>query len=298
MATPTMALGAQDYLKPTRVYLKGHPSLNERWVQDRIAEDPSILGLGDDLILRDKERTQPQAGRLDLLLQDSEKRRYEVEIQLGSSDESHIIRTIEYWDIEWRRYPQHDHCAVLVAEDVTSRFLNILALFNGSIPFIALQMQALKVGEHLTLVFTTVLDEFSRGFSDEDEEIQPVADRGYWEARGFKQALSTIDRVLEVAREIDPKLDVKYNKAYVAGVRDGHVDNFISFEPRKNGLIMNVKVAHSNELQNEIEQSKIVVADYNKRYGQFRLKLDADAVLKSRDELKRLITLAYDGRKP
>ena len=27
-------------------------------------------------------------------------RRYEVEIQLGRVDESHIIRTIEYWDIE------------------------------------------------------------------------------------------------------------------------------------------------------------------------------------------------------
>ena len=30
----------------------------------------------------------------------------------------------EYWDIERRRYPQYDHCAVLIAEDITSRFLN------------------------------------------------------------------------------------------------------------------------------------------------------------------------------
>jgi hypothetical protein len=88
-----------NYLRPERLSLKSHPELNERWVQDRIAEDPSILGLGD-LVLRDKERTQPHAGRLDLLLQDSEKRRYEVEIQLGATDEAHIVRTIEYWDIE------------------------------------------------------------------------------------------------------------------------------------------------------------------------------------------------------
>jgi len=40
-----------------------------------------------------------KAGRLDLLLQDANQRRYEVEIQLGATDESHIIRTIEYWDI-------------------------------------------------------------------------------------------------------------------------------------------------------------------------------------------------------
>jgi hypothetical protein len=85
-----------NYLKPERLMLKTHPELNERWVQDRIAEDPSILGLGD-LVLRDKERAQPRAGRLDLLLQDSEtKRRYEVEMQLGATDETHIICTIEY----------------------------------------------------------------------------------------------------------------------------------------------------------------------------------------------------------
>ena len=60
-----------NYLKPERLSLKGHPDLNEKWVQDLIAEDPSILGLGD-LVLRDKERRQPRAGRLDLLLQDSD----------------------------------------------------------------------------------------------------------------------------------------------------------------------------------------------------------------------------------
>jgi hypothetical protein len=41
-----------------------------------------------------QERIQPAGGRLDLLFQDAEKRRYEVELQLGAVDESHIIRTI------------------------------------------------------------------------------------------------------------------------------------------------------------------------------------------------------------
>jgi hypothetical protein len=122
--------------------LKEHPELNEQWVQDRIAEDPSLLGLGD-LVLKDKERRQPHAGRLDLLFQDVDTdRKYEVELQLGRTDESHIIRTIEYWDIEKRRYPQSDHCAVIVAEDITSRFLNVISLFNSAIPIIAIQMTA------------------------------------------------------------------------------------------------------------------------------------------------------------
>src|SRR5579884_2532638 len=113
-----------NYLRPERLLLKSHPELNERWVQDRIAEDPTILGLGD-LILRDRERIQPRAGRLDLLLQDPEtSRRYEVELQLGATDAAHIIRTIASWEIDPKRYPQYDDCSVHIAEDITSRSLN------------------------------------------------------------------------------------------------------------------------------------------------------------------------------
>ena len=69
----------------------------------------TILTQGGDLILKDSERIQPQGGRLDLLLQNAESsNRFEVEIQLGRTDESHIIRTIEYWDVERKRYPQYD----------------------------------------------------------------------------------------------------------------------------------------------------------------------------------------------
>ena len=133
-------MGKLNYVKPEKIWLKEHPVLNEKWVQDRIAEDPSVLGLGD-LVLKDKERILPKAGRLDLLFQDIESnRRYETEVQLGKTDESHLIRTIEYWDIERKRYPQYDHCAVIIAEDITNRFLNVISLFNGSIPLMAIQM--------------------------------------------------------------------------------------------------------------------------------------------------------------
>src|ERR1035437_5569687 len=114
--------------------LKSHPELNEKWVQQVIAEDPKILCLGD-LSLAGIEKTQPTGGRLDLLLRnESGTTRYEVELQLGATDETHIIRTIEYWDIERRRYPNINHIAVIIAENVTARFLNVISLFNGHIP--------------------------------------------------------------------------------------------------------------------------------------------------------------------
>jgi hypothetical protein len=140
-------MASLKYTKPERIWLKDHLELDERWLQDRIGEDPALLGLGD-LVLKDRERPQPRAGRLDLLLQDAEtNKRYEVEVQLGKTDEAHIIRTIEYWDIERKRYPQYDHTAVIVAEDITSRFLNVISLFNGSIPLVAIQMSAIRLGD-------------------------------------------------------------------------------------------------------------------------------------------------------
>lgn len=136
-------------MKLESVSIKRTERLTEKWVQDQIADDPALLGLGD-LVLKDKERIQASAGRLDLLLQDPETlKRYEVEIQLGATDESHIIRTLEYWDIERKRYPQYEHAAVIVAEEITARFLNVIQLFNGTIPLIAVKMTAYKVGDHM-----------------------------------------------------------------------------------------------------------------------------------------------------
>src|SRR4051794_12377704 len=93
------------YVLHESVNLKTHPVFNEAWLHDRIKDNPANLGLGD-LKLLDHERKHSGAGRLDLLLLDEEEnRRYEVEVMLGATDPDHIIRTIEYWDIERRRYP-------------------------------------------------------------------------------------------------------------------------------------------------------------------------------------------------
>ncbi len=65
---------------------------------------------------------------------------YEVEVMLGRVDETHIIRSIEYWDIERRRWPTREHRAVIVAEEITTRFFNVIALFNRAIPMIAIKL--------------------------------------------------------------------------------------------------------------------------------------------------------------
>jgi hypothetical protein len=209
------------YAKFDTISLKGHPELTERWVQDRIAEDPSILGLGD-VVLKDKERIQPRAGRLDLLLQNADSSyRYEVEIQLGATDESHIIRTVEYWDIERKRYPQYEHTAVIVAETITARFLNVISLFNGMIPLVAIQMNALKFNDHVGLVFTKVLDQMTLGLVDDDEEVQETTDRSFWLNRASQRTVGMCDDLLESIKPLDSQLELKYNKFYIGLAKNG-----------------------------------------------------------------------------
>jgi hypothetical protein len=98
----------------------------ENWLSDQIEKDPSILGLGDLEVVR-REKTQSSGGRLDFLLQNpDDDSMYEVEVMLGETDESHIIRSIEYWDLERRRWPKRSHTAVLVAEHMNRRFFNVI----------------------------------------------------------------------------------------------------------------------------------------------------------------------------
>lgn len=288
---------SKNYVKPERISLRTHPEYSEKWVQQLIADDPSILGLGD-LVLRDQERIHPRAGRLDLLLQDVEtKRRYEVELQLGSTDEAHIIRTIEYWDIERKRYPQYDHCAVIVAEDITSRFLNVISLFNGTIPLIAIQMQALRIGENVTLVFTTVMDEMTRGLVDEDEDADAApTDRAYWEKRATKATVALADDLLVMIKQFDPSLELKYNKFYIGLSRDGQPFNFVSFRPKKGHINFELKLPQTEDLDEKIDGAGIETLEYNKRWGLYRLRLTKDQIKTKADTLRELMQLAHDRR--
>ena len=286
-----------NYIQPERISLKTHPVLNEGWVQDRVADDPSILGLGD-LVLRDRERVQPRAGRLDLLLQDPEtKRRYEVELQLGATDEAHIIRTIEYFDIERKRYPQYDHCAVLIAEDVTSRFLNVVSLFNGTIPLIAIQMQAMKFGDGVALIFTTVMDELNRGVVDEDEDAEAApTDRAYWEQRATTATVLLVDELLNIVRQFDPTLELKYNKFYIGLSKEGRPYKFLTFRPKKSHLNLELKLPRSDDIDAKIDEADIDTLEYNKKWNAYKLRLTKKDVESSAEILKELSSLAYQRR--
>ena len=281
-------------IEPERIQMSKLDFITEKILQEKIAENPSILGLGD-LILKDQERIQPKAGRLDLLMQDPEtKRRYEIEIQLGKTNESHIMRTIEYWDIERKRYPQYDHCAVIIAEDITSRFLNVISLFNGFIPLIAIQMNTYQFEDKIGLIFTKVLDEMPLGLLDEDEEVKEVANREYWLDSATIETVEMADQILSIINsfEAESKYELKYNKFYIGLAINKQPNNFAIMRPKKKGMILELKLPKTEEIDQIIEEKELDDMGYERRFGNYRIKLTKGEIFSKEDTLRILLEKA------
>lgn len=277
------------------VSIKHSPELSEKWVQDLIAADPTILGLGE-VTLRDRERIHRGAGRLDLLLQEPESlKRYEVEIQLGATDESHIIRTIEYWELERRRYPQYEHAAVIVAEDVTTRFLNIIQLFNGTVPLIALKMTAYKVGDSYALTFVKVIDEMSRGLVDNDEPVAVPSDRNTWESKASKKSLAVMDSLHALAKKVEPKALLKYNKHYVGLDVGGNAMNFTDFMPRKDRVILGLKLPQADEIDQRLADVELEQLKYDAQFGRYRVRVSGDLTAIQAEVVEALMREAHEN---
>lgn len=230
---------------------------------------------------------------MDLLFQDPESNlRYEVEIQLGKTDECHIFRTIEYWDLERKGYPQYDHVAVLIAEDITSRFLNIISLLHSFIPLVAIQLNAIQLGNQIALISTIVLDQ-RLGAAPEEEEEQEITDRTYWEKRSSKTTLYMADEVLRLLKTLDRELELKYNKFYISVSKDNKPFNLVIFRPKKTSLRIEPKLKKAEEIEIMLDTAGLDVLEYDLRDQRYRIHFSKDDIQKHERLLKEILGRAY-----
>lgn len=282
-----------DFVKSEQVSLKASKDHSEKWLQKQLAEHPEILGLGS-ITFRDAERVQLNGGRLDLMFDDdSAKVRYTVELQLGATDETHIIRTLEYWDNERSRNPHIDHIAVIVAEDITSRFLNVISLFNKSVPIIAIQLNALKVNGALTLHAVKVLDISHTVGWEDDNNAASATDRAYWTKKSTPKSVEFADKVLELiqATTQDSTLELKYNKYYIGLAHSGVANNFITMKPRKSGMVIQFKIPRNDELTKTIEE-RLEFQSYDVQWGLYNISLSEQDFTKNKEFIASLIRKA------
>ena len=275
-----------------RISLKNNPKINEDMIQSFIFNNPNVLGLGE-LTAIQREKIQPAGGRLDILLADDDGNRYEVEIQLGSTDPSHIIRTIEYWDTEKKRYPQYDHCAVIVAEEITGRFMNVISLFNGSIPLIALQLSAFQTGDDISLVFTKIIDRIDLG-TDEEEELV-TTDRNYWEnTKSTKHMMKLVDSIYEDLGDLISGYELKYNKFYIGLSINGVAKNFMAFRPKKKFIYIEFRGQEDVEISKTLENEGIDFS-YDSRRKRYDIKISSlEEYMANRESFIQLVNNAKD----
>ncbi len=134
-------------------------------------------------------------------------------------------------------------------------------------------MNAVKISENISLLFTTVLDEMVLGLVDEDEESREVTDRTYWIQRGTQATVKLVDELMEIIKKFDEQLELKYNKFYIGLAINEQPNNFVVFRPKKNHLRIEVRLTKSEELENRLNDIGLDVMDYDKRWGRYRIRL-------------------------
>ena len=159
--------------------------------------------------------------------------------------------------------------------------MNVISLFNGAIPLIALRLSAFQQGEDISLVFTKVLDRINI----EAEDVIPEAtDRNYWEKKSTPKMLKVVDSIFTDLRDIIGDYYLNYNKYYIGMIKDGLSKNFITFRPKKKFVYIDFKSLESSDRQKSFEDAGIDF-DFNARNDSCRIRINDFNEYKQNKEL-------------
>ncbi len=272
-----------------KIYIR-NAGKDEYWLQDIIYDNPKILGLGN-LIAVNKEKKQSNGGRLDILLKDpTDNSMYEVEVMLGETDPSHIIRAIEYWDNEKRKYPQRQHFCVLVAESFDRRYFNVIQLMSLNIPMIAVQADLLEVNDEKILNFTKIIDIYSEPEEDESEIKQ--VNESTWN-NDSPWTNSNAKALNEILKNKHDRINFRYTQSYISINIDGRNDYWLCKRMRPtSALFFSVKDEEKAESIKKILEEKEIEYTYN-RYKEFMLSVDVDSIKKNTDLINEIHSLRH-----
>jgi hypothetical protein len=270
----------------------------ETKIQELISADPSILGLSDDVKLLEREKTVFSGGRLDVLLDvPGNNKRYTVEVQLGKCDPDHIIRTIEYWDLLRKREPGYEYIAVLVAEQLTNRFFNVIRLIGDRLPLIAIQMSCFEVDGKATVTFTTVqgLSPEQSGESADDRGNSKEAETG-WRKWAGPEIMKVVDGIFEVAKTCVPGLRLKFTQSYVSIKRGESNANTAVIWPQKRQVRMGLVIPKPDPRSEQLEKLFAAAGmpfSYDSSWGAQVFSVSPALFVQNKDLFQEAMTLAF-----
>ena len=277
--------------------LKKEDSIKETTIRDFLYKNPDVLGkvLGaSNLQSFDFEKRQPNGGRLDLLFLDDEDIQYEVELQLGATDPSHIIRCIEYWDCEREHNPQREHFAVLIAENLTKRFFNVISLLRKSIPIIAIQLTAISLPENkVGISLIKILDLTDTCGENEHHAKEVEQNPEYWTIRSNSHMMKLLNNIFsELQSSVCQGYELKYNQQYIGLKQSGSPKNFITFIPQKSNVLLLIFCDEDPTIASYLSNS-IDITRKDRRYYKLAIP-DMDTFNKNKEYIKELIKSAKE----
>ena len=259
---------------------------DESWLQEQIWGTPSCLGLGE-LEGMTKESAVSSGGRLDILLKNPlDDSMYEVETMLGDTDPDHIVRTIEYWDLVRRKWPQRQHFAVLVAERITKRFFNVIRLLSDTVPLIAIQVNVIESPHGQSLHFTKILDVYEEPGEDDDND-SGTYDETYWRERS-KEALEAAQYVFELTSSVYTDPELRYNKIAIvirSRIHAGYNQLSIRKGAGKNVILKFRYGAKRDEMHGLLESNGI---SFQERGFAFKFQMTTEMLKSKREMLEQI----------
>ena len=260
---------------------------DEFWLQDQIADNPSCLQLGEFEVIY-RERRQASGGRLDILLKDPvDDSMYEVEVMLGETNETHIIRTIEYWDNEKRKWPQREHFAVLVAETITRRFFNVIQLLSHAIPIIAIQVNVVEADGKKILHFSKILDAYEEP-EDEGGNGGQEHNEDFWKKKS-SWTLDAAKAILEATRSTFGNATLNFVKNYIGIKVNGN--NYMWLRKRSSGRSLLVCWFTESHLPDAIALLEEAGFAYTKKNQSLRIPTDKAAIASKADTMAKIAEL-------
>lgn len=268
---------------------------DEYWLQDLIFANPSILGLGE-LVPVSKEKKQSKGGRLDILLEDPEdKSRYEVEVMLGETDPSHIIRAIEYWDLEKRKYPQRQHFPVLIAESFDRRYFNVIHILSLNVPMIAIQADLISFDGQQIINFTKILDIYEE-IDETDSVTTNTASESYW-AGNASWSLQTAKDLAELLNKGSQSFSLKFTQTYISLVKDGKNTYWLNKRATpKSSLGFDVKDPEKVEAIKNYLDNLAISYTYSNTYKSFSFTIDSEFLKKKHELILKVNEIRFPAK--
>jgi hypothetical protein len=210
---------------------------------------------------------------------------YEVEVMLGETDPSHIIRSIEYWDNEKRKYPQRQHFCVLIAESFDRRYFNVIQLMSLNIPMIAIQADLLEVNGERILNFSKIIDIYIE--PEEDEEDVKQVNESSWNTDS-PWTNSNAKEIYDSLKDKHDRIDLRYTQSYISINIDGRNAYWLCKRMKPtSALFFSVKDDEKVEaIKKKFEENDIGYT-YN-RYKDFMLNVDLKSIKKNIDLLNEI----------